>query len=243
MVTKLMKSHASIRSYGDKQLSREEVSELIETAQHAASSNFVQSYSVVWVTDKEKRERLAELSKNPKQMLEAGAVFLLCVDFNRLTHAAKIHNESIVFDNAENLLVGVTDVSLFAQNLALAAESEGYGICYIGGVRNEMEAISDLVELPYGVFPAYGMTVGVPAEKNEVKPRLPVEAILHENSYDEVKYDQLLPSYDNHIETYYKTRNTNKKSTNWTKDMAVYLKNPHRLHVRAFLKKKGFHFN
>lgn len=235
-----MKTHSSIRRYEDKQLSREEVSELIEAAQHAASSNFVQSYSVVWVTDLDKRKKLAELSNNPTQMLGAGAVFLLCVDFNRLIHAGKMNNESIVFDNVENLLVGVTDVSLFAQNLALAAESKGYGICYIGGVRNEMEAISELVELPYGVFPAYGLTVGVPAESNEVKPRLPVDAILHENTYDEVKYDRLLPEYDSKIDNYYKTRSTNKKSTTWTKDMAAFLKKSHRPHVRSFLEKKGF---
>lgn len=240
MITELMKSHASIRSYEDKQLSREEVSELIEAAQYAASSNFVQSYSVVWVTNADKRKKLAELSNNPKQMLGAGAVFLLCVDFNRLIQAGKLHNESIVFDNVENLLVGVTDVSLFAQNLALAAESKGYGICYIGGVRNEIEAISELVDLPHGVFPVYGLTIGVPAETNEVKPRLPVDAILHTNHYDEGKYNDLLPAYDSQIENYYKTRSTNKKSTTWTKDMAVYLNKSHRPHVRSFLEKKGF---
>lgn len=238
-----MKSHSSVRSYVDKQLSREEVSELIEMAQHAASSHFVQAYSIVWVTDQENRERLAELSKNPKQMLGAGAVFLLCVDFNRLTHAGEMHNESIVFDNVENLIVGVTDVGLFAQNLALAAESKGFGICYIGGVRNSMEEISDLVNLPNGVFPVYGMTVGYPAEKNEVKPRLPIDAILHENSYDEGKYDELLPAYDKKIKSYYETRNKNNKSSSWTKEMSVYLKNPHRLHIRSFLEKKGFHLN
>ncbi|QBP41916.1 oxygen-insensitive NADPH nitroreductase [Paenisporosarcina antarctica] len=241
MVIELIRSHSSVRSYTEKQLSREEVSELVEIAQHAATSHFVQAYSVVWVTDKEKREKLAELSRNPKQMLGAGAVLLLCADFSRLSHAGKMHGESIVFDNAESLIVGITDVGLFAQNLALAAESKGYGICYIGGVRNEMEAISDLVELPNGVFPVYGMTMGVPAEHNEVKPRLPVDAILHENKYDEVKYDELLPTYDKEIERYYKNRSTNEKSTTWTKGMAVYLKKPQRLHVRSFLEKKGFH--
>jgi FMN reductase (NADPH) len=102
---------------------------------------------------------------------------------------------------------------------------------------------SDLVELPHGVFPVYGMTVGLPAEKNEVKPRLPVNAILHENSYDEEKYDELLPAYDEEVKRYYENRRTNEKSTTWTKEMAVYLKNPRRLHVRSFLEKKGFYFN
>lgn len=242
MVIKLMKSHASVRAYEEKQLSQEEVKELIEAAQHAASSHFVQAYSVVWVTDSEKRQQLAELSKNPKQMLGAGAVFLICADYNRLAHAGKLHNTEISYDHAENVLVAVTDAALFAQNLALAAESKGYGICYIGGVRNDIEGISELVGLPDGVFPVYGLTVGVPAEKNEVKPRLPVEAILHENRYDEEKYGTILPEYDETIQSYYGSRSSNQKSETWTAQMASFLRKPRRPHIREFLVKKGFQF-
>ena len=87
-----------------------------------------------------------------------------------------------------------SDVALFAQNVAIAAESKGYGICYIGGVRNAPEEISELLSLPKGVAPLFAMTIGVPDEANEVKPRLPVEAIIHENSYDADKYDEHHPS-------------------------------------------------
>ena len=48
---------------------------------------------------------------------------------------------------------------LFAQNLVIAAESKGFGICYIGGVRNEPAAISQLFELPTGVFPLFAITL------------------------------------------------------------------------------------
>lgn len=242
MVIELMKSHASVRDYKEKQLTREEVSELIQAAQHAATSHFVQAYSVVWVTDPEKRKKLGELSRNSKQMEGAGAVFLMCADYNRLKHAGEIQGEKIIFDQAENLLVAVTDVGLLAQNLALAAESKGYGICYIGGVRNNMEAISELVGLPEGVFPVYGLTVGVPNEGNEVKPRLPVEAILHENEYDEAKYETLLPAYDAAIQEYYERRSTNQKSETWTQQMANFLKRPHRQDLKDVLAKKGYLF-
>ncbi|TWT24709.1 NADPH-dependent oxidoreductase [Planomicrobium sp. CPCC 101110] len=242
MVLNLMKSHASVRDYQEKQLTRSEVSELIEAAQYAASSHFVQAYSIVWVTDPAKRRKLGELSRNPQQMEGAGAVFLMCADYNRLKHASAMQKEPIVFDQAENLIVAVTDVGLLAQNLALAAESKGYGICYIGGVRNNMEAISELAGLPEGVFPVYGLTIGVPNEANEVKPRLPVEAILHENEYDEAKYQSLLPEYDNTIAAYYKTRTSNQKSITWTQQMAHFLNKPHRTHLREFLAKKGFLF-
>lgn len=242
MVIELMKAHASVRDYKEKQLSREEVSELVEAAQYAATSHFVQAYSIVWVTDPEKRKKLGELSKNAKQMEGAGAVFLMCADYNRLQHAGELQGQEIIFDRAENLIVAVTDVGLLAQNLALAAESKGYGICYIGGVRNNMEAISELVGLPEGVFPVYGLTVGVPNEANGVKPRLPVEAILHENEYDEAKYATLLPEYDETIQAYYASRGSNQKTATWTQQMADFLNKPHREELKEILAKKGYHF-
>ncbi len=242
MVIELMKAHASVRDYKEKQLSREEVSELIRAAQHAATSHFVQAYSIVWVTDPNKRKLLGELSKNAKQMEGAGAVFLLCADYNRLQHAGKLQGQEIVFDRAENMIVAVTDVGLLAQNLVLAAESKGYGICYIGGVRNDMEAISELVGLPEGVFPVYGLTIGLPNEANGVKPRLPVEAILHENKYDEAKYEKILPEYDQTIQAYYTSRGSNQKNATWTQQMAHFLSKPHREDIKDVLAKKGYYF-
>ena len=56
--------------------------------------------------------------------------------------------------------------------------------------------MSELLHLPDKVYPVFGITVGVPDEDHGVKPRLPVAAILHENGYDEKKYDELLNEYD-----------------------------------------------
>lgn len=240
MVLKLLSSHTSIRTYKSKQLSKEEVFELISVAQHAASSHFVQAYSVIWITDELIKKKLGEYSKNPKQMETAGAVFVCCVDFQRLHSAGLMNDTSIVIDTAENIIVGTTDVAIFSQNLAIAAESKGYGICYIGGVRNNPLEISELLNLPTHVFPVFAMTMGIPNEKHEVKPRLPVEAILHENSYDSEKYNTLLPAYDKTMDDYYSTRSSNQKVLNWTKAMTNFLKEPRRTHLKEFLQMKGF---
>jgi len=240
MVLNLLSSHTSIRTYKNSKLSKEEVFELISVAQHAASSHFVQAYSVIWVTDNELKKKLGDYSKNPIQMETAGAVFVCCVDFERLRIAGQLNDTSIVTDSAENVMVGTIDIALFAQNLAIAAESKGYGICYIGGVRNSPAEISELLNLPTNVFPVFAMTMGVPDEQHEVKPRLPVDAILHENGYNSEKYQTLLPVYDKTLEEYYASRSSNQKATNWTKSMAEFLKVPRRTHLKKFLEDKGF---
>ncbi|TQR20119.1 oxygen-insensitive NADPH nitroreductase [Psychrobacillus vulpis] len=241
MVQKLLRAHASVRKYKDYTLSKEEVSELVETAQHAASSHFVQAYSVIWITDDSKKEELGRLSNNPKQFETAGAALLFCADFHRLQVAGKLHDTEIIIDTTENVLVGTVDVALFAQNLVIAAESKGYGICFIGGVRNEPNEISHLFDLPEGVFPLFAITLGVPDQQNDVKPRLPVSAVLHENAYDSVKYNKLLKEYDQTMEDYYTSRGSNQKAANWTKSMADFLDQPRRTHMKEFLASKGFH--
>src|SRR5699024_4773590 len=148
-----MKSHTTVRKYTDEPISDDVFHQLIDAAQHAASSNFVQAYSVIQVKDEHKKAELGKLSRNEFQ-----------------------------FETA----------ALFGQSFALAAESMGYGICYIGGVRNNPKQISELFNLPEHVIPLFGMTVGVPVKLNEVKPRLPVEAIVHEDGYDKEKYHEQL---------------------------------------------------
>ncbi|RPF54259.1 oxygen-insensitive NADPH nitroreductase [Aquisalibacillus elongatus] len=236
----LLKRHVSIRKYKDTEIANEDLHELIDAAQHAASSNFVQAYSIVRVTDAEKREALAELSRNEQQIMSAPVVLLFCVDFKRLEYALKKNGEELDMTGLENFLVGTTDTSLFAQNFAVAAESKGYGICYIGGVRNNPEQISELVSLPDHVFPLFGMTIGVPDETQYVKPRLPVEAILHENEYDEEKYPSIIEKYDEDMAEYYQSRLTNRRVGTWSETMAKMLKAPRRLHMREFVLSKGF---
>lgn len=242
MVIELLTSHTSVRKYKDFTLPKEEVHELVRAGQHAASSHFVQAYSVIHVTNQEKRAQLAELSKNPRQILGAGAVLVFCMDYYRIKKAANLIGKDIDFSVAENVLVGATDVALFAQNIAIAARSKGYGICYIGGVRNAPEEISELLSLPKGVAPVFAMTIGVPDEANEVKPRLPVKAIIHENSYDGKKYEDLIPAYDQTMNEYYSSRGSNQKDTTWSDSMAVFLKDPRRTHMKEFLKKQGFEY-
>lgn len=242
MVIELLTAHASVRKYKDIPLSKEDVRTLVQASQHAASSHFVQAYSVIHVTDQAKREQLAELASNKRQFLSAGAVLIFCADYCRLAKAAELHGKEIDYSHAENMLVGAVDVALFAQNVAIAAESKGYGICYIGGIRNAPAEISELLDLPDGVAPLFAMSIGVPDEANEVKPRLPVEAILHENSYDAAKYNEILPAYDQTMHDYYLNRGSNQKDTAWSVQMANFLAEPRRTHMKEFLAKRGFTF-
>ena len=89
----------------------------------------------------------------------------------------------------------------------------------------------------------FGMTIGVPVKTNEVKPRLPIDAVLHENMYNTKQYETLLPEYDETMKTYYESRRTNQKQSGWTEQMADFLESPQRPHMKAFLQAQGFRFD
>lgn len=239
----LLKQHTSVRSYTDEGIDDATLYEMLEAGQHASSSHFVQAYSVIHVTDAEKKAKLAELSNNERQINSAPVTLLFCADLKRLEIASSLHETEFVADYAENFLVAVIDTALFAQNVAVAAESKGYGICYIGGVRNEITAISELFNLPDFVLPLFAMTIGVPVKRNEVKPRLPLAAILHENTYVTDHYKEELAKYDQMMRDYYIRRTKNKKDTNWTTEMAKFYRKPRREHMKQFIESKGFNLH
>lgn len=235
----LMKKHSSVRRYREEDISENIILDMIQLAQHASSSHFVQAYSIVLVSDQILKEKIADLSGN-NHVATCNKFLLFCADMERLNVACNMHGKVIESQSAENLLVAAIDTALIAQNFSLVAESRGYGICFIGGVRNKPLLVSRLLQLPDRVFPIFGMTVGVPDENNEVKPRLPVEAIVHKNIYDNRQYEKYLKAYDEIMEEYYRSRLVNKKDMGWSKPMSDYMSVRNRGDIKIQLKAKGF---
>lgn len=82
MVKELLRNHSSVRIYDGNPISKEIIEELIATAQMAATSHFVQAYSVIWVTDADKKEKLGLLSGNPRQYETSGGAFVFALISN-----------------------------------------------------------------------------------------------------------------------------------------------------------------
>jgi hypothetical protein len=96
----------------------------------------------------------------------------------------------------DSFLMAAMDTAIAAQSAALAAESLGYGICMIGGVRNDAQKIIDIMDLPEKVFPLTGLCVGIPANLNPVKPRLPLKGVYFDGIYDPKAVEEAIEEYD-----------------------------------------------
>ena len=188
--------HASIRSYQSKPLTRGLVEDIVAAGQRASTSSNLQTYSAIAVDDPDKRSRLAELCGNQEFIREAPVFIAWCADLSRLERVCQMRGYSLVSDYVENFLVAAIDVALVMQNAALAAESFGLGMCYIGAIRNHPEEIIDLLELPKLVFPLVGMTLGWPNVEAKTKPRFPTRAIFHWGKYSVEAEKEALKEYD-----------------------------------------------
>jgi FMN reductase (NADPH) len=192
----LIHRHGSVRKYKPDPVPPEIVETLVVAGQRASTSSNLQMTSVVAVTDAGVRARLAEICGGQAHVAQAPVFLAWCADLNRLDRACELRGYIQVTDYVENFLVAAMDVAIASQNAALAAESLGLGICYIGSLRNNTAAAIELLKLPRLVFPVVGMTVGWPVSAPVVRPRLPVSAVLHWEQYDPAPKDAELAEYD-----------------------------------------------
>ena len=157
----LLLAHSSVRQYQDKPVSQEVVDTILNCAQRAPTSSYLQSYTIIQVEDKEKRAALMEFSGGQKWLVNAPLVLLFCGDLHRddqLLHPA----DQNVLHNAELFTVAVSDASLVAQRAFIAAQALGLGGVIVGGVRNETAKMARLFDLPELVFPLYVLCLGYP---------------------------------------------------------------------------------
>lgn len=235
-----LKAHVSVRAFKDTPLSDEIKDVLIQAAQSGSTSNFVQAFSILEITDPTLRKQLAEITNSAAYVEKTGTFYVFVADLYRHARLLKNNGQSIEgASNTEALLVAVVDATIAAQNMAVAAESLDLGICYIGGIRNDIPKVAELLALPDHTLPLFGMTIGVPVHKNETKPRMPRSNQVAENHYPKEVFTDF-SQYDAQLTTYYQERSSNAQQADFSTKMAEFFSVTRRQEIAEFLKAQGF---
>ncbi|MFQ5398781.1 MAG: NADPH-dependent oxidoreductase [Anaerolineae bacterium] len=241
--------HGSVRRYKPDPVPTRLIEAIVAAGQRASTSSNLQMTSVVAVADGDKRAKLAELCGRQKHIVQAPIFLAWCADLSRLDRACRMRGYEQVAGYVENFLLAAVDTAIAMQTAALAAESLGLGMCFIGGIRNEPAKIIELLGLPHLVFPISGMTVGWPAVEPPQRPRLPLNAVLHWETYDASGEAEALRAYDEAMaETgIYKGRQVpvpgreeEVEAYGWTEHSARRVSRPHRAGLRQVLADQGF---
>lgn len=232
-------SHMSIRKFQKNAVEEEKVEAIIKAAQWSATSSHFQAYTIIRVNDPQKRKRIADAAGGQKWVIESPLLLMFCADLHRCKKTWK-ETDPTVFSNTELLIMATVDTALAAQKAFIAAQSLGLGGVYIGGIRNDLKAVSETLSLPEMVYPLFGMCLGYPAENPGQKPRLPMDVIYKVDAYDDTNDEALIASYDKVIQEYYKNRSDGKIQDTWTARCGRTMMSKTRDDVGAFLKEKGF---
>jgi len=229
---KLMKDHTSVRRFKEQEIPQEDLNTILSAGQMASSWKNFQSYSVIVVRSQEKKEALFELV--PQEAIRQSAAFLLFVgDLNRAEKGARLHTDVFQPQGVEGLLITSVDAALAGQNTLLAAESLGYGGVIIGLVRYKSVELAELFKLPDYTYPVFGIALGVPNQKHDVKPRLPLENVVFEEEYQEQSAEEI-EAYDRVQTEYAGARAT----TTWSQRLAEQFGNPEPSSTRENLEQK-----
>ncbi|MBE7387280.1 NADPH-dependent oxidoreductase [Ligilactobacillus salivarius] len=181
-------NHRAIRAFKDQTLSEEQLTTLYEVARHTATSMFMQQFSILHITDEEKRKQIRKQMGNDD---------------------GRLHTMDIFFQAFQDTMLAV-------QNVINAAESMGLGIVPLGTVNDDPKAMLKVLDLPELTYPALGLQVGVPDQEPQLKPRLPLEFTTFENEYPRDFEVSELKDYDEIVQTYYDLRDANRRIDSFT---------------------------
>lgn len=173
----------SVRQYEQKEVPTELVENIVDRAMRAPTCGNMQLYTVVMTKDKEMKSRLEPLHFNQPASTGCSVILTVCADFNRFSRWCELSGAKPGYDNFHSFIVAMTDAVIITQQIVTIAEMEGLGTCYLGTVNYNAAAISDLLRLPDLVVPVASISLGYPKPGEEQCERLPVKAVLHEETY------------------------------------------------------------
>jgi FMN reductase (NADPH) len=180
---RILAPHRTIRVFRSEPLPEGMTERLVAEAQRAPSDATGQMYSFVRIVEADLRRRIAELSGGQTHIVEAAEFLVVCADLHRLARVLERGGRQAGSFPASGMHFAIVDATLAAQRLIDAAEAVGLGVCCIGGILDGIEELVELLAVPRGVLPVFGLCVGWPGEGPGERPRVATASVLHTDRY------------------------------------------------------------
>jgi len=214
-------------------------------AQSAPAKSDLQQYSTLVTRDPQKIAAIADAIGTMPWIKEAPVLLIFCGDIRRGRQICALHGRSHANDSVDTFLNASADAALAMGFGIMAADALGLGTCPISYVRNNLDLIGKIFDLPEGVFPVAGLTLGWPAQRGATSPRLPPAVVVHRERYDDSGLAAALPAYDSlrppGKPRYPEVHGPKREGCVWSENSARQLSVPERANFRAWLATRGIH--
>ncbi len=187
----LLNNHVTIRRFKEKPVDGKIIESILYSGTRASTTGNMQVYSIIVTEDPAQRQRLAPLHFNQSVALNAPVLLTFVADFNRFSKWCIYNKAEPGYANFLSFFTASIDALLVAQNVCIAAENYGLGICYLGTTTYNAQEIINLLHLPRLTFPVATVAVGYPAEQPGLTDRLPLDGIIHYEQYRDYSKERI----------------------------------------------------
>jgi nitroreductase len=191
----LLNKHVTIRKFKKQPIDDTLLDSILYSGTRASTTGNMQLYSIIKTVEKVQKEKLAPLHFNQPVARNAPVLLTFVADFNRFIKWCEISNAKPGYSNFLSFFTAAIDALLVAQNVCVAAENNGLGICYLGTVTYNAKEISDILNLPKFTFPVATIALGYPDESPELTDRIPLNGIIHNETYSDYSNEQIRDLY------------------------------------------------
>jgi len=146
---------------------------------------------MVVTTDRDILDKLSPLHFGQIAAMGAPVAVTVCCDVHRFSRWCRVSQTEPSYHNMLWFVNGTIDALLAAQNMILEAEHNGLGACVLGTTLYNATEICDLLSLPRGVVPVTTIVLGYPADTPPLTERLPLEAVVHRDTYHDYSDEEI----------------------------------------------------
>jgi len=236
------------RRYADRAVPDSLVRLLLAASFSASSKSDFQQASVIWLKDRSRRDRLAALFPDIPWIGSAPVFLVFLGDSRRLERLGALRGHAQDNGALEGFFNASVDAALALQTCILAAEAVGLGACPISVLRNRIAAVAEILELPDKVFPVAGLCLGYPATPGFISMRLPFEATVHVDRYDDSGLAEAVDVYDRRRDARHSIKDRQRdpgrfgtaEFYGWSEDKARQAMTPEGAGFATWLKAHGF---
>jgi nitroreductase len=245
-----MLAHRTHRRYKADPVPDDVLEIVLAAALSAPSKSDLQQVAVIVIRDRDKQATVGGWITDMPWIATAPRFLVFCGDQRRLRRVSgELRQRPFPNDTLDMFMNAAVDAGLVLQAFVTAAAAMGLGCCPISVVRNHVEKLSELLELPAGVFPVAGLTVGYPSQPGWISMRLPPAVTVHTDRYDDRDLPAQLEAYDRRREARHATPRDSQRYVDrygytepygWSEDKARQYSVPERHNFGPFIRRHGF---
>ncbi|HKW90798.1 MAG TPA: nitroreductase family protein [Methylomirabilota bacterium] len=245
----LLLSHRTQRRYRPDPVPDDVLEIALAAALSAPSKSDLQQVGIVLVKDRTKQSTIGGWIPDMPWIAQAPLFMVFCGDHRRMRRVSELRGRPFPNDTLDMFMNAAVDAGLALQAFITAAEALGLGCCPISVVRNHVEKLAELLELPPAVFPVAGLCVGYPSQAGWSTMRLPPAVTVHTDRYDDGDLPTQLEAYDRRRETRHATPKESQRYVDrfgytepygWSEDKARQYSVPERHNFGPFIRHHGF---